>query len=365
MGCGASSDAAAVGVVPEAAGTGTTASATPSQRTHKVKVSVTPASPLPNSKAAHSSATAAAPATPSQLPAGLSSFKNSPQVASVRRASVMAAGAPASPAPGEELPPLKGKLLSPGGTASMSGNHSSAPTGSQIPGLNYCSADFFPTHMEQCWGHYARPPDYKLIDKAGLKLMAEDAVNSFNEAARKSIVADNPKWKEDKIEAKLAALRAQFLPGAKHDDTLVIATHFLAHELKYTAGDGDGKASGVTKPCFFLHFQRAHRMLFSFTGGQDITLERELIVQRLNKQGQERANRGLKSLTAKSAGGASSGLLSSKATKSVKASARHKSAKKDSKGGKPKAENMFGQLDFGAPSGVPEDGEKSISQHKQ
>ena len=190
------------------------------------------------------------------------------------------------------------------------------------------------------------------------------------EAARRWVVADNPKWKEEKIEAKLAALRAQYLPGAKHDDTVVIATHYLAHELKYTAGDGDGKASGVTKPCFFLHFQRAHRLLFSFAGGQDITLERELIVQRLNKQGQERANRGLKSLTAKSAGSSSPGLLLSSRAKSVKASSRAKSKKSgDARGSQKAKENMFGQLDFGSPSGagtgagttVPEDGEKSIS----
>jgi hypothetical protein len=195
-----------------------------------------------------------------------------------------------------------------------------------------------------------------LIDKAGLKSMAEDAVNSFLDAARRWIQSDNPKWDDKKVETKLNLLRGQFMPGSKVEDAVVIATHFLAHELKFQAGE-DSKSSGVTKPCFFLHFQRAHRMLFSFTPNAQITLERELIVQKLNKQGVERANKGLKSLTQKSTG--SGGLSSQKGVKSVKASSRHKSKLSKQHNStmscKPsKGENMFGTLDFGSSQDIPE-----------
>ena len=221
----------------------------------------------------------------------------------------------------DDLPPVKttpkGTKISPSvfpPGLTMEQAAVNVPPGSQIPGLNYCTPEFFPTHMEQCWNHYARPPEYKLIDKAGLKQMAEDAVNSFQDAVRKWIVSDNPRWSKEKVETKLALLRSQYLPGTRFEDAVVISTHFLAHELKFQAGE-DSKSSGVTKPCFFLHFQRAHRMLFSFTPGAEITLERELIVQKLNKQGVERANKGLKSLTQNKS---SNGLSSQKGVKSVK-----------------------------------------------
>ena len=100
--------------------------------------------------------------------------------------------------------------------------------------------------MEQVWAHYARPPDYKLIDKSGLKAMAEDAVNSFLDAAKKWIQQENPRWSNEKVDTKLNFLRGQFLPGLKQEDSVVIATHFLAHELKFQSSE-EAKASGVTK----------------------------------------------------------------------------------------------------------------------
>jgi len=286
--------------------------------------------------------------------AGVASFK-SPGTASVRRGSVNANGMLVE---GDELPPLKstpmkGKLGDKPGAAPVE-----PPAGSQIPGLNYCLADFFPSHMEQVWNHYARPPDYKLIDKSGIKAMAEDCVLSFADAARKSILKDNPKWSVEKVDAKLGLLRGQFLPGSKHEDTVTIATHYLAHELKYVSAE-DSKHSGVTKPCFFLHFQRAHRQLFSYTHGQPITLERELVVQKLNKQGVERANKGLKSLTTGKAASSAKqemSIVSSRGTRSAKS--RHKKGSSSKAGAmsmRPaKGENMFGKLDFDGPTPVAE-----------
>ncbi len=265
---------------------------------------------------------------------------------------------------GDDLPPLKSIPKGGKGIAPTNGQQQSVepPAGSQIPGLNYCNAEFFPTHMEQVWSHYARPPDYKLIDKSGLKLMGEDAVSSYSEAARRWLLKENPRWDEKKIEAKVTGLRNQFIPGTKIEDAVLIATHYLAHELKYASSAEDPKSSGVSKPCFFLHFQRAHRLLFSFTAGVDITLDRELTVQRLNKQGVERANKGLKSLTAAKAAKdakAENSVVSSRGTKSAK-SARHKSSgKKNSSsgggamsmkpagGGGGKGSNMFDDVDFG------------------
>ena len=348
MGCGSSSDAAPTPIVPEAQGKVATAG------------SGGPVSTTQQPAATPSAASSGA------LPPGLASFKNS----AVAGTGSFKGGPRSGPMAGtdEDLPPLKSTPKQRGASLSLSPGSSlpfdlsQAPAGSQIAGLNYCHPDFFPTHMEQTWNHYARPPDYKILDKNGLKAMGEDAVNSFLDVVRKSIVKDNPKWTDQKIEPKLLSIRLQFIPGPNIAECISIATHYFAHELKFAAaGEGAGSLSagssasagpGVTKPCFFLHFQRAYRLLYSYTPGADITLERELIVQKLNKQGAERAAKGLKSLTAKS----TNSLMSSKGTKSFKASSRHKSKKDKDKSSsaasekkaKP-AENIFGQLDFGGP----------------
>ena len=116
MGCGASNDKS-LPIVPEA--------------THKPTAGAQPAS------------------SASELPPGLASFKNSPQVGTGSRRG--------STATGDPLPPI-------GGTPKGSRAHhihvtspsalslADAPAGSQEAGVNYCNPDFFPTHMvsRQC-----------------------------------------------------------------------------------------------------------------------------------------------------------------------------------------------------------------------
>lgn len=202
--------------------------------------------------------------------------------------------------------------------------------------------------QEPSWNHYARPPEYQLIDKAGLKLLAEDAVRSFIDAARADVARVHPQWDESQVESRVDYLRAHFLPGPRVEDTLMIGTHYFAHEMKYQSGDARHN-SGVTKPCFFLHFQRAHRNLFSYPGG-DITLERELLVQRLNKQVAERVSRtGLRSITGRSSGSNGTGT----GTARSRASSRHRSKRTPNRASK--RENMFGAIDFDRPqTSIPE-----------
>lgn len=220
---------------------------------------------------------------------------------------------------------------------------------------------FFFLFQEQTWNHYANPPDYRVIDKQGVKQLAEDAVMSFVDCARAAVLHENPRWSEAKIEARIAALRSVYLPGSTLVDSIVIAASFLAHELKFSTDaapdnsrNGSGSSShpsspsppsvmGVTKPCFFLHFQRAHRLLFSYNASEkQPSLERELIVHKLNKQGVERANKGLKSLTSNRLSNQSLGLSSAKS-----ANKSHRASKKASKKAKSK-QNMFGELEFGS-----------------
>ena len=390
MGCGSSADQPTA-VVPAAGATGAAAArggggaagAQPQQKAPPPLILTLTVSPTHQSQPSHSSLQ---PQQPQQLPPqhqqtaslsvaavqsggslpppGLASSRNNSQL-SPRGGDHARQGSRRLSAGEDDLPPLKSprkRLSSASATQSAAAmvptvSPENAPPGSQIAGLNYCSADYFPTHMEQTWNHYARPPDYQLLDKSGLKLLAEDALASFSDASRTYLAKENPKWLEAKLDSKLQALRTQYIPGAKIEDSIVIATHYLAHELKFAAGDGDGKNSGVTKPCFFLHFQRAHRLLFSYTGGQDISLERELLVQRLNKQGVERASKALRSLTltAPSSGSSSATTLSSKAAKaSAKAAARRKSrrdsAPRPSKVGQASDTNMFAHIDFSSPA---------------
>jgi len=270
------------------------------------------------------------------------------------------------------------------------------------PGQNPCDPEFFPGHMEQAWNHYATPPHYRIIDKQGLKRMAEDAVHSFLDCVRRAIRNEHPRWDSSKVESKTQALTTLYLPGSKMEDTIVIAAHFLALELKFseqvdpnTAANMNGGSpstgpspststgpiSGITKPCFFLHFQRAHRCLFSYNPHEkQPSLERELIVQRLNKQGVERANKALSRLVAKSKDGIM-GIASARGTRSIKGTPgtgdRRRKKSVHGGGGHHHAhgtstvsgtgasgkQNMFGNLDFGPrpTSAVPEAREPSTS----
>jgi hypothetical protein len=120
MGCGASNDAQPLPIVPAAAG-----ERVDPTKPHKVQV-VAPGS---------------------ALPAGLASFKNGPSAPTIpgtasKRGSVFE----------DDLPPLKttpkGSKIAPStAPPAMSIEHANAPPGSQIQGLNYCTPEFFPTHM--------------------------------------------------------------------------------------------------------------------------------------------------------------------------------------------------------------------------
>lgn len=340
MGCGASNDAKPVPVVPEPN------AARDPNKPHRVNVAAMQRLSTPQS---------------AQQPPGSASLRNGLHTPLQGLASRRGSGLGGML--DEELPPLKGTPKQRGSTLSPSLappslGMDSAPPGSQTPGVNYCDPEFFTAHMEQCWYHYAKPPSHTLIDKSGAKQMGEDCVHSFLDAARKWITTDNPKWKPEKVEAKLQKMRMQFMPGTKLEDCITIGTHFMVQELKFGPSEEPGRV-GISKPCFFLHFQRAHRALFSFPPKGAMTLERELLVQKLNKLGADRASRGFRSLTAGHGGG--SGLSSSKAMRSVKASSRHKDKAKRSE----KRTNMFGSLDFGEATVAEHAGEKESSTSKR
>jgi hypothetical protein len=114
MGCGASNDAKPTPVVPAAV-------AQDPSKPHRVHVGI------PNQ-------------AQNGLPPGLASFKNSPQAAN--------GGINSNSNFPNGLAPLKTTPVLGSRTASNnppSIDLSNVPPGSQIPGLNYCNSDFFPT----------------------------------------------------------------------------------------------------------------------------------------------------------------------------------------------------------------------------
>lgn len=134
----------------------------------------------------------------------------------------------------------------------------------------------------------------------------------------------------------------------------------------------------MTKACFFLHFPRAHRNLFCYSRSRSEKegLDREALVQKLNKQSIDRATRSMRaSGTGKSlllpvfqTNGGSTGVSSVRATRSVrhqtlttketsKLKEMRKTHKKHGKGASMGAGSsgggLFGDLDFG-------DGKKNL-----
>lgn len=70
------------------------------------------------------------------------------------------------------------------------------PAGSNMPGVNYCDPTFFPTHMEQCYNHYAAGPDYEMIDKKGMSEMAKDCVATFIQQIKLETKKEHSNWND-------------------------------------------------------------------------------------------------------------------------------------------------------------------------
>lgn len=209
------------------------------------------------------------------------------------------------------------------------------PPGTTLTNVNYCDPTFFPNHMEQCWGRYAAAPAFEVIDKKGIAEMGKDCINAFMTQIQLALKKEHPSWKDDRIMDKLNLIAKSELPGTGFESNIEIAKQYLAHELKFTPG------SGVTKACFFLHFPRAHRNLFQYQLKRPDKdgLEREALVQRLQKQNNERMIKSIKSTQ-------SVRLTKTKTNPSRQSTRRSNGGKEMSTSRKSGGGNMFGDLDF-------------------
>ena len=156
------------------------------------------------------------------------------------------------------------------------------------PSMNLADPSRLTTQLPATFLHYARKlyepsasaaaatdDDEERLDRKAVAQLAYDCVLSFIVALKKDMV----KVKEAGRKKEEEYQRRKLLPGETVEECIDTAVAYLKAELIYKEGR-------VTKTCFFFHFPRAYRAMFTY---EKVTLERENAVTKWNKVCRENA----------------------------------------------------------------------------
>lgn len=138
--------------------------------------------------------------------------------------------------------------------------------------FNYCDPLIFTGRMNDTFMYYSKSNEY--IDKKGITMLATDCINYTYHNLQQQIRNKHNNWPTDKINNELQSIVKQYLPGTNKSESIEIVEYYFKSELR------SPHDKHISRDQFFLKFTSVHTLLFSST----ITVEREQLIERLNKQ---------------------------------------------------------------------------------
>jgi hypothetical protein len=154
--------------------------------------------------------------------------------------------------------------------------------------IEYMNPEYFTGRLPEVWRYYARvPPGASAdsgsfsIDRRALTQLAIDCVKYFDVALERAVrnKFSGSKWKDDKINAKIAEFRGRYCPAKSFEENCEIGRLFWAKELKFHHG-------AVNRNQFFLAFAKAHQLMYQWG---ELTLDRERCIEKWRQYHSEKA----------------------------------------------------------------------------